>query len=102
VDILFQHIKFRLFKNKSQDNNDIFSEWRKSLSEWRKSLSKRRKWLSKGLFFSGIVSGDKIPSPRAPGIRNYGGHLAHFATREPGTRNDCALLAALFPDQARP
>jgi hypothetical protein len=59
VDILFQHIKFRLFKNKSQDNNDIFSEWRKSLSEWRKSLSKRRKWLSKGLFFSGIVSGDK-------------------------------------------
>ena len=51
---------------------------------------------------SAFVSGDKIPSPRAPGIRNDRGHLGNFATRAPGSRNDGALLAALYPDQMEP
>ena len=92
VDILFQHIKFRTFKDKSQVNNDIFSEW-------RKSLSKGRKWLSKVLFLVAFVSGSKIPSPQAPGIRHDGGHLAHFSTRVPGSRNDYALMAIFYTDQ---
>jgi hypothetical protein len=92
VDILFQHIKFRTFKDKSQVNNDIFSEW-------RKSLSKGRKWLSKVLFLVAFVSGSKIPSPQAPGICKYGGHLKHFATLAPGSRYEGAPMVALYTDQ---
>ena len=49
-----------------------------------------------------FVKGDRIPSPRVTGIRNDRCHLGNFAARVTETRNDCALVAALYPDQMGP